>query len=179
MWTRQGIKNPGTGEPSIEVRRDILIMFSILIILNKSPPPPPPGHHNSLAQSRSRSRSKSRSRSRPNRYGYWQGYTVRFTGWPSRGFQAGQLGCTWKRCWQYSTNVFKFIGGVGTLTLTLVKYGYLYQSHTTYSICVNFRFFFDFRKGNPRFSGGPFVKWYWNARIDIDIDIDMDMIVKP
>ena len=27
--------------------------------------------------------------------------TVRFTGWPSRDFQAGQLGCTWNRCWEY------------------------------------------------------------------------------
>jgi hypothetical protein len=26
---------------------------------------------------------------------------VRFTVWPSRDFQAGQLGCTWNRCWQY------------------------------------------------------------------------------
>ena len=30
--------------------------------------------------------------------------------------------------------------------LTLVKYGSPYQSHTTWSICVDFRFFFYFRK---------------------------------
>ena len=50
------------------------------------------------------------------------------------------------------------------LILTLVKYGSPYQSHTRKCICVDLRFFFDFRKWNPYFSGGPFWQWYWNAR---------------
>ena len=47
---------------------------------------------------------------------------------------------------------------MGTSILTLVIYGSPYQSHTTKCICVHFWFFFDFRKWNPRFSGGLFLQ---------------------
>jgi hypothetical protein len=53
--------------------------------------------------------------------------------------------------WIYNTSKC----GIYTTILILVKHGYLYQSHTTYFICVDFRFFFGEKEKSAFLEGGP------------------------